>query len=406
MRQFVIQIIEFHIVIAYKAMHALAYHTQTFLDNFLERAADRHDFAHRLHARTDFARHTRKLSQVPTGNFTNQVIQLRSLVSGIRSTHFADLVERIAQCNLGGNESERITGGFGRQCGGTGQTGVHLDYAIVVGLGVERILDVTFAHDAEVTDTFGRKFLQHFHLFVGKRAGWSNHDRLTGMNAQRVEVFHACHGEAVVVGVADYLEFDFLPAFQGFFHQNLLGERERTFSQLDKRFLVRTDTTAQAAQSVCRTHHYRIADFAGSLQGVFHAFHGVALRSFHRNLIQLLHKEIAVFRIHDSLYRSTQYTYAVFLQSTVQVKFRTAVQRSLSAESQQDTVRLLFLNDFFYEIRSYRQEVNFIGNTFRRLDCSNIRVNQYRTHTFFAQSLQSLRAGIVKLPGLTDLERT
>ena len=64
------------------------------------------------------------------------------------------------------------------------------------------------------------------------------------MDAQRVEVFHACHGEAVVIGVADYLEFDFLPAFQGFFHQNLLGERERTFSQLDKRFLVRTDTAA------------------------------------------------------------------------------------------------------------------------------------------------------------------
>ena len=49
-RQFVIQIIEFHIVIAHKAVHTLTYHTQTFLDNLLERAADRHDFAHRLHA--------------------------------------------------------------------------------------------------------------------------------------------------------------------------------------------------------------------------------------------------------------------------------------------------------------------------------------------------------------------
>ena len=173
------------------------------------------------------------------------------------------------------------------------------------------------------------------------------------MDAQRVEVFHTCYGEAVVVGVADYLEFDFFPTFQGFFHQDLLGERERTFSQFDKRFLVRTDTAAQTTQSISRAYHYRISDFAGSFQGIFHAFHSVALRSFHRNFIQLLHKEVAVFRVHDSLYRST-----------VQVKFRTAVQRSLSAESQQNTVRLFFFDDFFYEIRSYRQEINFIGNTF------------------------------------------
>ena len=289
---------------------------------------------------------------------------MRSFVSRIRSSHFTDLVERITQCNLGGNKSERITGSFGCQCRRTGQAGVHLDYAIVVGFGVERILNVTFTHDTEVTDTLGRKFLQHLHLFVGKRAGRSNHDRLTGMDAQRVEVFHTCYGEAVVVGVADYLEFDFFPTFQGFFHQDLLGERERTFSQFDKRFLVRTDTAAQTTQSISRAYHYRISDFAGSFQGIFHAFHSVALRSFHRNFIQLLHKEVAVFRVHDSLYRSTQHTHAVFLQSTVQVKFRTAVQRSLSAESQQNAVRLFFFDDFFYEIRSYRQEINFIGNTF------------------------------------------
>ena len=39
---------------------------------------------------------------------------------------------------------------------------------IVVCLGVERILDVTFAHDAQVADTFGGELLQHFHLLVGQ----------------------------------------------------------------------------------------------------------------------------------------------------------------------------------------------------------------------------------------------
>ncbi|CDB09433.1 uncharacterized protein BN744_00781 [Bacteroides sp. CAG:633] len=96
MRQFVIKIIEMSTVVANKAMHTLANHTQTFLDNFLEATADRHDFTYRLHARTDFAAHSDKLRQVPARNLTNQVIELRCYISRVGCTHLANLIERIA----------------------------------------------------------------------------------------------------------------------------------------------------------------------------------------------------------------------------------------------------------------------------------------------------------------------
>ena len=48
--QFIIQIGEAGVVIAYKSVHALSNHTQTFLDDFFKRTSDRHDFTHRLHA--------------------------------------------------------------------------------------------------------------------------------------------------------------------------------------------------------------------------------------------------------------------------------------------------------------------------------------------------------------------
>ena len=149
-------------------MHSLTNHTQALLDNFFKGTSDRHDFAYRLHAGADFAADTYELRQVPTRNLANQVVKLRSCVCRVGSSHLADLVERIAQRNLGSHKCQRITGSFGSQCGRTGQTGVHLDDTIVVCLGIEGILDVTFAHDAQVADTFGGELLQHFHLLVGQ----------------------------------------------------------------------------------------------------------------------------------------------------------------------------------------------------------------------------------------------
>ena len=84
--------------------------------------------------------------------------------------------------------------------------------------------------------------LQHLHLLIGERTGGSHDDRLTRVDAQRVEVFHRGNGEAVVVGIADALELNLLPAFQTLFNKNLRGESESTFSQFNECLLIGTDT--------------------------------------------------------------------------------------------------------------------------------------------------------------------
>ena len=93
-------------------MHALAYHAETLLDDFLEGAADTHDLAHGLHAGTNLAADTSKLGEVPTGDLGNDVIQLGSNVCAISGAHLANLVEGVTQGNLGGNESQGIAGGL------------------------------------------------------------------------------------------------------------------------------------------------------------------------------------------------------------------------------------------------------------------------------------------------------
>ena len=99
-------------VVAHETMHALANHAETLLDDFLEGAADAHDFAHRLHAGTDLAAYACKLGKVPTGYLGNDVIQLGCHVGTVRCAHLANLVEGVAQGYLGGNESQGITSGL------------------------------------------------------------------------------------------------------------------------------------------------------------------------------------------------------------------------------------------------------------------------------------------------------
>ena len=194
------------------------------------------------------------------------------------------------------------------------------------------------------------------------------------MDTQRVEVLHRSHREAVVVGVADALKLNLLPSLQAFFHQNLGSKCKGTLSQFLESLLVRTDTTAQTAQCIGRTNHDGEADLMGSLQRVVHVLHSVAHGRLQANLIQLLHKQVAVLCIHDGLYRRAQHLYAILLQHASLIQFSTAVQRGLSAKSQQNAVGALLLDDFRHEVGGYRLEVHLVGNTFRRLNGRNVGV--------------------------------
>ena len=62
------------------------------------------------------------------------------------------------------------------------------------------------------------------------------------MDAEGVEVFHACHGEAVVVSIADDFKFYFLPTLEAFFYEHLGSESEGALSEFLKLLFVLTDT--------------------------------------------------------------------------------------------------------------------------------------------------------------------
>ena len=110
--QFVVEIIECQVGIPYETVHSLAYHTQSFLYDFFKTFSDSHDFSYRFHARTYTSRYTYEFAQVPTGYFADEIVETRSNVGRVAGSHFSDLVESVAQCQFGGDKSQRITGCF------------------------------------------------------------------------------------------------------------------------------------------------------------------------------------------------------------------------------------------------------------------------------------------------------
>ena len=246
-----------------------------------------------------------ELREVPAGNLADHVVEGRfeegrgGLGDGV-----LEFEEPVAHAQLGGHESQGIAGGLAGERRRTAQAGIDLDDAIVFALGVEGVLHVALAHDADVADDLDGQGAELVILGVGERLRGGYHNRLAGMNAEGVEVFHVADGDAVVVAVAHHLVFNLLPALERFFDEHLGREREGFLGQPIELFLIVAETGAQSAQGVGGTYDDGIAEVGGCMAGLLNGFAGLALDGLHADLVEPFHEEFAVFGVHDGLHGS------------------------------------------------------------------------------------------------------
>ena len=244
--KFLFYIVEMCMLISYKTMHTLTYHTKSLLYYLFEWTADRHNLAYRLHAWTNLSWYTCKLGKVPTWNLTNQIIELGSLVCTVWCTHLTNLVKCISQSNLCCHKSQRITCCLWCKCRWTTQTSINLNYTIVICLGIECILDITLTYYTEMTYSLNRYLLHKLDLLFCKRTCWSHHNRLTGVDSQRIEVLHACYCKTVIIGITYNLELNLFPSFEGLLDKNLVWESKCTLGQLPETLLIAAYTATEA----------------------------------------------------------------------------------------------------------------------------------------------------------------
>lgn len=63
----------------------------------------------------------------------------------------------------------------------------------LLGLRVQSVLDVTLAHDAQVSDDLDGGVPQHVVLMVVERLAGRHHDGLARVDSQGVDVLHVAH---------------------------------------------------------------------------------------------------------------------------------------------------------------------------------------------------------------------
>ena len=224
----------------------------------------------------------------------------------------------------------------------------------------------------------------------GLRGG--DHDRLSRMDSQRVEILHVTYRDTVIEAVAHHLVLYLFPALQAFLHQYLRRERESLLYQHVQFFLIVAETGTQAPQRISGTDDDRIPQLSGRTTSVSGVLYGLALDRLHVDLIQLAYEQLPILGIHDSLHRGTQYLHAILLQHAALVKGHATIQRRLPAESEQDTFRTFLLDHLFHKKRSNGQEINRVRDSFRGLYRSDIRIDQYRLNPLFLNRLQGLAA--------------
>lgn len=84
-------------------------------------------------------------------------------------------------------------------------TPTDLNDAVVEGVGVQCVLDVTLSHHPQVSHHLDGSFSQHVVLSVAQSLRWGQYDRISRVHTQGVEVLHVAHCDAVVGRITHHL---------------------------------------------------------------------------------------------------------------------------------------------------------------------------------------------------------
>ena len=287
-----------------------------------------------------------------------------------------DLIQCVAQCDLGCNLGDRITGSLTCKCGRTAYTRVNLDDTVLKALRMKGILYVTSTCNTKLCDDVKSRCTKHLILFITKGLGRSNYDGVTGMDTNRVNVLHVADCDAVSYAVSHYLILDLFPSGDTSLYKNLTytGKTKTVFKDLTKLRLVVRDTAAASAKCVCRTENNRISDGLCKFHTIFYGCNDLGCCNRLADLFHGIFEFLTVLSFTDGCCCGTDKAYIVLFQEAFLLKLHGKVQSCLAAQCRKYTVRFLFEDQLLYDLNSQRLDVNSVCDVFICHDGSRIGV--------------------------------
>ena len=289
-------------------------------------------------------------SNAQRGTLVHDVVDRRLEAGrGLAGDVVADLVEPVADGELGGDLGDREAGRLGGQGARAADPRVHLDDDHPAGLGIDGELDVRAAGlDADLADDGDRGVAHPLVFLVGQRLGRGDGDAVAGVDAHRVEVLDRADDDDVVGAVAHHLHLVFFPADDRFLDEDLVDRRgvQAVGDQPVELVAVVGDAAAGAAQGEARAAGRRAARSSRPPAGLRPGCGPARPRQTSRPICSMASLEqVAVLGLGDRVGVGADHLDAVLLQHAVPGQGHGHVQAGLAAERGQQGVGLLGLDD-------------------------------------------------------------
>ena len=231
----------------------------------LQRAADAHDLAGRLHLGAQLVAGRGELVEGEAREFRDDVVQGR--LHGRVAAGYRDLLQRHAQGDLCRHAGNGIAAGLAGQGRGAADPGIDFDQVVFTAVRIQGKLHIAAAGDLQLPDDLDRAVVEHLQVCVAQAQDRGHDDAVSGVHAHGIHVLHAADRDRLVVAVPHDLELDLLVSADALFDQHLVhrAQAEGVRADLNQFFLVVREAAAGAAQRERRPQYHRIADLQGGL---------------------------------------------------------------------------------------------------------------------------------------------
>ena len=379
------------------------------VERVAERAAERHDLAHRVHAGGERVVRAGELLEVEAGDLHDDVVD-RRLEGRTRPTRdvVGDLIERVAERKTCRDLRDRETRRLGRERGRTGHAWVHLDDDLTAADGVDGELHVRSARLHPDAAQDGERCVTHLlQLGVGQRHCRCDGDGITRVHAHRVHVLDRAHDDAVVVAIAHDLELELLPADHGLLDEHLVDRRVREASRDlgDQLRLVIRDAAALAAERERGAQYERVAELGRRGQRLVDGAHGDRARCLEADLGHGEPEQFTVLCGTDALDLCAEQLDAELLEHAGLGERDREVERGLATERREQRIRPLELDDGAHRLDGQRLDVGRVSDPRIRHDRRRVGVHEDDPQPLLAQHVAGLRSRVIELPRLADDDR-
>src|SRR5690606_2544826 len=261
-----------------------------------------------------------------------------------RRNHFlgkAQLLERLASHDAGGNLRQGTADALGDERHGTRSPRVHLDH--VDGVALQRQLHVHQTDHAQL-QRHALDLIAHLILhFRRQRIGRQRARRVSGVDASLLNVLHDGADHHVgAVGHRVHVDLDSAVEEVVQQHGAVVGDFHRVTQVTLELFFLVDDLHSTTAQYIGGAHYQRIADLVRGGDGFVFAAHSGVRRLTQVQALDHLLEALAVFGTVDSLRAGTDDRHASLFQRPGQF------QRGLAAVLDDHALGLFDADDFQY----------------------------------------------------------